>query len=60
MQVSTLLAKPQHNPVFPTDDNLDISLARIKSNLPITDENELFTMLMIWQNTLIKTLGTKL
>ena len=55
--LNSSLLKPVHNPVFPTDDNLEITLARFKSQLPIESENELFTLLMIFQNTLLKTLG---
>lgn len=50
------LTLPQANPIYPTDDNLDISISRFKAALPITDENELFALLMIHQNTLIKAL----
>lgn len=53
-----LLSNPAINPIYPTDDNLNITLARFMSQLPIEDENELFSMLMIYHNTLIKTLGT--
>lgn len=51
------LVKAEHNPIFPTDDNLDITWARAKSLLPITDENTLFTLLQIHQNTILKQLG---
>lgn len=51
------LLKPQTNSIYPTDDSLDIPLHRIKSQLPLTDMNELIPLLMIWQNTLIKTMS---
>ena len=51
------LLKAQYNPVFPTDDNLDITWERAKSLLPIMDENTLFTLLQTHQNTILKQLG---
>lgn len=51
------LVKAEPNPIFPTDDNLDITWARAKALLPIMDENTLFTLLQIHQNTILKQLG---
>lgn len=51
------LLKGKPNPIFPTDDNLDMTWARAKSMLPIMTENELFTLLQIHQNTVLKTVG---
>ena len=51
------LLKAQHNPIFPTDDNLDITWEKAKSLLPIMDENTLFTLLQTHQNTILKQLG---
>lgn len=49
--------KPAHNPIFPTDSDLNAVWIRAKSLLPIKDENELFAILEIHKNTLLKSLG---
>lgn len=40
--------------LFPTMNNLDDVVAMAMSKLPITTPNELMTILMVYQNTLIK------
>lgn len=53
-------SKPKVNAIYPTDDSVEMAINRFKSALPITDENQLFTLLMIYNNTVITNLqGTK-
>lgn len=43
--------------LFPTADNLDQVIAAASSELPITDQNQLITVLMTYHNTLLKELN---
>lgn len=41
-------------PLFPTADSLSEATAIFQSHLPITDENKLHALLMMYQNTMIQ------
>lgn len=45
-----------HMSLYPTLSSLQDVVALADSKIPITDKNELFTLLMTFQNTLLKTL----
>lgn len=49
--------KPKINDIFPTDESLDACWFRMKSSLPITDENQLFALMTIHQNTVLAALA---
>lgn len=50
--------KPQPNNVYPTADSIDAAWLEIKSNLPITDANKAYALVMQYHNALIKELKT--
>lgn len=41
-------------PLFPTADSLKSAVELAESRLPITNSNELFSLLMLYHNTLLK------
>lgn len=45
---------PKAHQLFPTLGSLNQVIELAESKLPITDKNELFSLLMTYQNTLIK------
>ncbi|MFC7412991.1 DUF6833 domain-containing protein [Larsenimonas suaedae] len=47
----------QPQSLYPTKDSLSEALAYLEGQLPITHSNELYPLLMIYHNTLLKTLG---
>lgn len=47
---------PKINDIYPTDESLDACWFRLKSSLPITDENQLFALFNIHQNTILNEL----
>jgi hypothetical protein len=46
--------RPVHMGVFPTLGSLQECVELADSKLPITDKNELFSLLMTYHNTLLK------
>lgn len=46
----TTKIKPQKNDVYKTAPSLDAAWLEIKSNLPITDANQAFALLMQYHN----------
>lgn len=46
-------------PVFPTMGSINEVVELAESKLPITDKNELFSLLMTFQNTLLKQLNQR-
>lgn len=50
----TTKIKPQKNDVYKTAPSLDAAWLEIKANLPITDANQAFALLMQYHNTLIQ------
>lgn len=42
--------KPQPNNVYPTADSIDAAWLEIKSNLPITDANKAYALVMQYHN----------
>ncbi|AGY48097.1 hypothetical protein Presley_30 [Acinetobacter phage Presley] len=48
--------KAEPNPVYKTADSLEDAWLEIKANLPLTDVNQTFALLMQFQNTLLKEL----
>ena len=47
------------NDIFPTDPSLDHFWNRAKSQLPITDSNELYALLSIHHNTLLNSIRSE-
>lgn len=45
--------------LYPTMESIQEVIALAESKLPITDSNEMYSLLMTFQNTLIKYLTTK-
>ena len=45
--------------IYPTMESIQEVIALAESKLPITDSNEMYSLLMTFQNTLIKYLTTK-
>lgn len=45
--------------LYPTMGSIQEVIALAESKLPITDSNEMYSLLMVFQNTLIKYLTTK-
>ena len=43
-------------PLFPTMETLDEAVGYIQSQVPITTRNQVTSLLMIYHNTLLKTL----
>lgn len=54
MASKTSAIKPQVNNVFKTADSLEDAWLEIKSNLPLTDANQAFALIMQYHNTLLK------
>lgn len=57
-----MLKKKSHKPeeqlsLFPTEDSLEIATRLFESKLPITDVNELNSLLAMYHNTLLKELN---
>lgn len=48
--------QPIPMPLFPTMETLDEAVGYIQSQVPITTRNQVTSLLMIYHNTLIKTL----
>ena len=47
------------NPIYPTLDSLPAVLALADSKIPIINKNDLYVLLMIFQNTLIQAIKEK-
>lgn len=52
----TVTLKPVKNPLFPTLGSLEEAATLIQGQLPITDPNKLYALLMMYRNTLIQEL----
>lgn len=48
--------KPEFVPIYPVHDSLDDAWEFINSQLPITETNDLKSLIMSYQNTLIHAL----
>lgn len=44
------------NPVYPTMPSLDTVILKAYSELPITDKNQLYAIIMVYHNTLLEQL----
>lgn len=51
--------KPEFVPLYPVHKSLDDAWEFINSQLPITETNELKSLLMQWHNTLLSELESK-
>lgn len=51
--------KPEFVPLYPVHNSLDDAWEFINSQLPITETNELKSLLMQWHNTLLSELEIK-
>ena len=49
--------KPHPVPLFKTADSLDDAMSRIKASLPITSENEVHALVMMYHNSLLAELA---
>ena len=50
--------QPIPQPVFPCKDSLQDAVDYIKGQLPITDSNTLYALLMLYHNTLLQAVET--
>lgn len=50
--------QPEHMSLYPTMDSICEAIAYIESQVPVTQPNQMFSLLMMFQNTLIKELNT--
>lgn len=44
------------NPIYPTMPSLDTVILKAYSELPITDKNQLYAIIMVYHNTLLNQL----
>jgi hypothetical protein len=49
--------KPMHMSLYPTMDSMVEAVKFIESQIPVHTPNEVFTLLMIYHNTLLKVLA---
>lgn len=50
---------PEHMSLYPTMESIMEAIAYIESQVPITQPNHMFSLLMMFQNTVLKQLNTK-
>ena len=51
--------QPEHMSLYPTMDSICEAIAYIESQVPVTQPNQMFSLLMMYQNTLIKELNSR-
>ena len=50
---------PMHMSLYPTMDSLTEAIKYIESQVPLNTPNEVFSLLMVYHNTLLKQLNEK-
>lgn len=48
------VVRAEHMSLYPTMDSTTEAIAYIESQIPVTTPNEIFSLLMIYHNTLLK------